>query len=169
MVEGDARNYAKLERNIKPFVDGGGVVAVNALVGIKKGTFAKIVDETGWWDGTEARLVPCSSSPETPSKTPSALPSTDPDCQELRTAPDLLDSAGAPKTFTVLSMDLEMRDVFYDRIIMQIVERGYRPIYVVVELNPLWPKDVFESLGYVSLGRWHYDEVFYWKEGRSGE
>ena len=56
----------------------------------------------GWWDGTEARLVDC---------TRGERDTGDGGCEEMRTVPDLLEEAGVPRDFAVLSMDIEMRDV----------------------------------------------------------
>ncbi len=156
LVEGSPRNFAALRDNLAEYLSPSGgkratVTAVNALVGMKRGNFAKIVDETGWWDGTEAKVVPCSAG------------SGDADCKEIRLAEDLFLENSVPKTFAVLTMDMEMRDVHYESTLKNLVRQGYRPVYIIVELNPMWNKKVFRGLGYESLGRWHYDEVFYYK------
>jgi len=151
LVEGNPLNYNNLQSNLRSYLDDpeSRVVAVNSLIGTKAGMYAKIVDESGWWDGTESKIVGCKKEEGE-------------GCQELRLVPDMLAENSVPKTFAVLSMDFESRDVFYDRVMLGLNKGGYRPIYVVVELNPNYSKKVFEGLGYVSLGRWHYDEVFYW-------
>eukprot|EP00927_Polykrikos_kofoidii_P079144 TRINITY_DN75944_c0_g1_i1.p1 TRINITY_DN75944_c0_g1~~TRINITY_DN75944_c0_g1_i1.p1 ORF type:complete len:285 (-),score=20.00 TRINITY_DN75944_c0_g1_i1:45-899(-) len=158
LVEGSPRNFQALRENLRdylgPVLDGSskGVTAVNELVGQKRGTFAKIVDEGGWWDGTEAKVVPC-SSPDSPG--------WEAGCRELKVIGDLLAANNVPKNFAMLTMDMESQGVFYDKAMKNIVGQGYRPVYVILELNPSWSKKI-ESLGYVSLGRWHYDEVFYY-------
>jgi hypothetical protein len=40
-------------------------------------------------------------------------------------------------------------------------EGGWKPRYVIVELNVKWSQKVFEDLGYISIGRFNYDEVFW--------
>lgn len=48
-----------------------------------------------------------------------------------------------------------------DSIIKGVHEGGWKPRYVIVELNVKWSQKVFEDLGYISIGRFNYDEVFW--------